>query len=111
MNGDQKIDEAIVDWDAPDDGLASQSISLRSTHFDDVYFSGDGPAETAHVFLHGNDLPARFDTPHFHIGELGFGTGLNFLAAWDAWRKAKKPSGATLHFFSIEAFPLSRAYL
>ena len=109
MNGDQKIDEAIVDWDAPDDGLASQSISLRSTHFDDVYFSGDGPAETAHVFLHGNDLPARFDTPHFHIGELGFGTGLNFLAAWDAWRKAKKPSGATLHFFSIEAFPLSRA--
>ena len=75
--------------------------------FDDIYFSGDGAAETTHVFLHGNDLPSRWKAAaHFTIGELGFGTGLNFLVAADAWMKADKPSGAEMHFFSIEAFPL-----
>ncbi len=77
-----------------------------STRFDDPYFStAGGLEETRHVFLAGNDLPARFK-PRFHIAELGFGTGLNLLAAWQAWRK----SGQTtpLHFTSFEAFPLSR---
>ena len=47
-----------------------------STRFDDPYFSlENGLAETAHVFLDGNDLPGRF-RDGFHIAELGFGTGL-----------------------------------
>ena len=59
-----------------------------STQFDDPYFSlEDGAAETAYVFLAGNDLPERF-RPGFHIAELGFGTGLNLLLAWDAWMRA-----------------------
>ena len=46
-----------------------------STMFDDPYFSLDnGMEETRHVFLEGNDLPARF-TDGFHVAELGFGTG------------------------------------
>lgn len=76
-----------------------------STRFDDPFFSlQDGVAETEHVFLAGNDLPARF-APGFHIAELGFGTGLNALVAWDAWVR----SGQTgdLHFTSFEAFPMS----
>ena len=75
-----------------------------STRFADPYFSiTDGLAETRHVFLAGNDLPERF-CAGFHIAELGFGTGLNLLAAWKAWEE----SGATtpLRFTSFEAFPM-----
>lgn len=51
-----------------------------STRFDDPYFSLDGGlAEARHVFLGGNDLPARL-RPGFHVAELGFGTGLNCLS-------------------------------
>ena len=75
-----------------------------SARFDDPYFSvEDGLAETRHVFVSGNDLPARLD-PGFTIAELGFGTGLNFLTAWQAWDEAG--AGGALHFTSFEAFPL-----
>lgn len=75
-----------------------------SAGFDDPYFSlQDGLAETRHVFLGGNDLPARF-RPGFHIAELGFGTGLNMLAAWIAWRAAG--AAGVLRYTAFEAFPL-----
>lgn len=75
--------------------------------FDDPYYSLDnGLAETRHVFLDGNDLPARFGGD-FHIGELGFGTGLNLLVTWAAWDAAACPG--TLHFTSFEAFPMAPA--
>jgi hypothetical protein len=76
-----------------------------SRRFDDPFYSlEDGLAEARHVFLGGNDLPARF-RDGFHIAELGFGTGLNFAATALAWRQA----GVTghLHFTSFEAFPLA----
>ena len=76
-----------------------------STRFDDPYYSlENGLAETRHVFLAGNDLPARF-VPDFHIAELGFGTGLNMFTSLLEWRA----SGQTtpLHFTSFEAFPMS----
>lgn len=78
-----------------------------SDQFDDPYFSlANGLLETGHVFLAGNDLPARF-APGFHIAELGFGTGLNLMAAWKAWEE----SGQTtpLRFTSFEAFPMAPA--
>jgi len=105
MNGERTIGEAELEWGAPGDGDAPSSFAPRSSRFGDVYF------ETRHVFLGGNDLPARFNTRHFSIGELGFGTGLNFLATWDAWTQAKRPDGARLQYFSIEAFPLAAADL
>jgi tRNA U34 5-methylaminomethyl-2-thiouridine-forming methyltransferase MnmC len=75
-----------------------------STQFDDPYFSlEDGAAETAYVFLAGNDLPERF-RPDFHIAELGFGTGLNLLLAWDAWMRAGLDG--PLQFTSFEAYPM-----
>lgn len=80
-----------------------------STRFDDPYFSlENGLEETRHVFLRGNDLPARF-RDGFHIAELGFGTGLNFLATLEAWQSAGVQG--TLRFTSFEAFPMSRADL
>lgn len=76
-----------------------------SDQFDDPYFSlQDGLAETEHVFLAGNDLPTRY-TSGFHIAELGFGTGLNLLAAWKLWEECGQ-EGA-LHFTSFEAFPMA----
>lgn len=76
-----------------------------SIQFDDPYFSlDDGLSETRYVFLSGNDLPGRF-CDGFHIAELGFGTGLNLLAAWQAWR-ASGGSGV-LHYTGFEAFPLA----
>lgn len=78
-----------------------------STQFDDPYFSLDnGLAETRHVFLQGNDLPDRF-RDGFHVAELGFGTGLNFLTTVQAWC-AQKCAG-TLFFTSFEAYPMARA--
>lgn len=76
-----------------------------SARFDDPYFSlENGLAETRHVFLAGNDLPARFQ-PGFQIAELGFGTGLNLLTAWMSWQQAGV--SGPLHYTSFEAFPLS----
>ena len=75
--------------------------------FDDPYYSlDDGVAETTHVFLGGNELPARFGGD-FHVAELGFGTGLNFLVTWAAWEAAG--AAGTLHFTSFEAFPMALA--
>ncbi len=77
-----------------------------STRFADPYFSiHDGLAETRHVFLAGNDLPARF-RPGFHIAELGFGTGLNMLAALCAWRQSGAPGPLT--YTGFEAYPMQR---
>jgi len=76
-----------------------------STRFEDPYYSLDnGLAETQHVFLFGNDLPNRF-ADGFHIAELGFGTGLNFLATLQSFRA----SGTTgkLRFTSFEAYPMA----
>lgn len=77
-----------------------------SVRFDDPYFSLDnGLDETRHVFLGGNDLPARF-RDGFRIAELGFGTGLNFLTTWAAWRAAG--IAGRFHFTSFEAFAMGR---
>jgi len=75
-----------------------------SVQFDDPYYSlDDGLAETRHVFLDGNDLPGRF-ADGFHVAELGFGTGLNFLVTLTAWRAAGV--SGKLHFTSFEAYPM-----
>ncbi|HZP93378.1 MAG TPA: bifunctional tRNA (5-methylaminomethyl-2-thiouridine)(34)-methyltransferase MnmD/FAD-dependent 5-carboxymethylaminomethyl-2-thiouridine(34) oxidoreductase MnmC [Burkholderiales bacterium] len=80
--------------------------TLFSERYGDVYFSAAGGIEeTRHVFLHGNDLSARWrDRARFTIVETGFGSGLNFLAAWQAFR-AEAPASARLHFVSVEKHP------
>ncbi|KZE33863.1 bifunctional tRNA (5-methylaminomethyl-2-thiouridine)(34)-methyltransferase MnmD/FAD-dependent 5-carboxymethylaminomethyl-2-thiouridine(34) oxidoreductase MnmC [Crenobacter luteus] len=83
-----------------------------SEAFGDVYFSrASGLAETRHVFIDHNRLPERFaalaDGAVFTVGETGFGTGLNFLAAWQSFRE-HAPDTARLAFVSVEKYPLSR---
>ena len=76
----------------------------------DVYFTaGDGLGETRAVFLAGCSLPEAWSGREtFTIAETGFGTGLNFLAAWDLWRETRPSPTAFLHFVSYEGFPLAR---
>ncbi|CAI8775114.1 MULTISPECIES: bifunctional tRNA (5-methylaminomethyl-2-thiouridine)(34)-methyltransferase MnmD/FAD-dependent 5-carboxymethylaminomethyl-2-thiouridine(34) oxidoreductase MnmC [Pseudomonas] len=94
---------AQLDWD--DQGRP------RSRVFDDVYFSDQsGLEETRYVFLEQNNLAERFaalaDDGRLVIGETGFGTGLNFLCAWQLFEQCA-PAGARLHFVSVEKYPLT----
>ncbi|GAB4351261.1 MAG: tRNA (5-methylaminomethyl-2-thiouridine)(34)-methyltransferase MnmD [Oricola sp.] len=81
-----------------------------SQRFGDHFYSrADGRAECGHVFMGGNGLPERWNAPaKFTIGELGFGTGLNFLETWRAWREYRRPD-QVLDFVSFEAFPMEGA--
>ena len=97
------IQPARLQWTAANEPFASD--------FADVYFSAvDGYAETQYVFLEGNQLPGRWRSlaeKQFVIGETGFGSGLNFIAAWKLW-EATAPADAHLTFVSAEQFPLTR---
>jgi tRNA 5-methylaminomethyl-2-thiouridine biosynthesis bifunctional protein len=79
-----------------------------SAEFGDVYHSSEGGiAQSRHVFLGGNGLPERWrGRAAFTILETGFGLGLNFLCAWDAWR-ADVARPRRLHFVSVEHRPLA----
>lgn len=93
-----------------------------SQKFGDIYFSTDGGASEARtVFLSACGLPeAWLNRSRFLIGELGFGTGLNFLATWQLWNQSLSDVPPTkkdldlslasrrLHFVSIEKYPLSK---
>lgn len=98
---------AQLNWDEHGQPLSSQ--------FDDVYFSrASGLAESQHVFIKHNQLPERFaalqDNDTFVIGETGFGTGLNFLCAWQCFNQ-HAPANTRLHFISVEKYPLQHSDL
>lgn len=75
-----------------------------SSAFQDIYHDADGVGEVERVFL----APAAFDElldadRPLVVGELGFGTGLNFaVLARHCLRR-----GARLHFISFEAAPIA----
>ena len=83
-----------------------------SVRFEDIYYSqSDGLAESRYVFLQGNRVAEKWQKKNiFRISETGFGTGLNFLATWQLWRKTRV-HGSWLHFESTEGFPLNRKQL
>ncbi len=81
-----------------------------SLDYGDIYHAADGAAEVARVFTgpcrldelareRSRAAPARAVV---RIGELGFGSGLNFVAAAERCLAA----GARLHFVSCEAHPI-----
>lgn len=95
---------AQLDWDEQGQPLSRQ--------FGDVYFSrASGLEETRHVFLRHNRIAERCaaleSDGRLVIGETGFGTGLNFLCAWQAFAE-QAPAGARLHFVSVEKYPLGQ---
>lgn len=98
---------ADLEWDEHGQPLSSA--------FGDVYFSrASGLDETRHVFLQHNALAERFaalpEGAQLCIGETGFGTGLNFLCAWQLFERTA-PASARLHFVSVERYPLTAADL
>ena len=80
-----------------------------SERFGDIYHTETGAqAQSRHVFLAGCGLPEAWaDRPQWRILETGFGFGLNFLTAWQAWR-ADPRRPRMLHAVSIEAHPVAR---
>ncbi|VXC74079.1 tRNA (mnm(5)s(2)U34)-methyltransferase / FAD-dependent cmnm(5)s(2)U34 oxidoreductase [Pseudomonas sp. 8Z] len=101
------VHNAQLDWDEHGQPL--------SRSYGDVYFSrANGLEETRHVFLAHNQIIERCQAlpagGHLVIGETGFGTGLNFLCAWQAFAE-HAPHDARLHFLSVEKFPLALADL
>ncbi|GAB3394009.1 bifunctional tRNA (5-methylaminomethyl-2-thiouridine)(34)-methyltransferase MnmD/FAD-dependent 5-carboxymethylaminomethyl-2-thiouridine(34) oxidoreductase MnmC [Azotobacter armeniacus] len=98
---------AQLDWDEQGQPL--------SRGFGDVYFSrASGLEETRYVFLGHNELPRRCAAlpagGRLTIGETGFGTGLNFLCAWQLFERTA-PTDARLHFVSVEKYPLTHTDL
>ncbi len=95
---------ADLDWSRPETPIA--------TGFNDIYFSADGGLEeTRAVFLQGCHLPESWlGQSVFTIAELGFGSGLNFLATWQMWDTHRK-AGQRLHFVSFEKFPFDHTQL
>lgn len=97
----QSLHHAEIRWG--DDG-----VPVSQTYNDPYFAREDGLGETHHVFLSGNGLPNRFlGRDQFQISELGFGTGLNFFATVDVWRRRPEPlATAQLTFTSFELAPL-----
>ncbi len=98
-------DTQTLDWN---DGDMPYSREFGD-HF---YCQTDGRLECGHTFLAGNGLPERWTqgalaNKDFLIGELGFGTGLNFCETWRQW-KIERPAGVRLHFMSFELYPMQR---
>ncbi len=87
-------------------GFAPDGTPRSETHGDVYHASDGGPGQALHVFLGGNDLPARWQRrQRFVILENGFGAGLNFLATWAAWR-AHPGRCRHLHYLATERHPL-----
>lgn len=103
----EPIKTAKLQWD--------ENQQPHSLEYDDCYFSEqcsterNGLAESRYVFLKGNQLEQRWKSlsdSKFVIAETGFGSGLNFIAAWELWLKQATPS-QHLYFISTEKHPLT----
>src|SRR5207245_3226702 len=67
--------------------------------------------QARHVFLGGNELPARWARrERYVILETGFGFGLNFLVTWRAWKEDPRRC-RRLHFVAVEKHPFALAEL
>jgi tRNA 5-methylaminomethyl-2-thiouridine biosynthesis bifunctional protein len=65
-----------------------------------------GLEESRYVFLESNGLPGAWkNLESYTVGELGFGTGLNFFLTWKLWRETKAAE-SRLHYLSFEKYPL-----
>jgi len=86
--------------------LAWRGDQPFSAAYGDIYHSSDGPAEVERVFLKPAgfaDLLAR--RTRITVGELGFGTGLNFAVV----ARHCLAAGVDLHFVSVDSAPISPA--
>ena len=95
--------------------------SPYSSQFGDIYFdTTEGTSQSENVFIDGNNIRMRLakSQEKFVIAETGFGTGLNFLLTLQIFNQIRQDKSeqstapvSTLHFISLEKYPLSRAQL
>lgn len=93
--------------------------SPYSTQFDDIYFdTAQGTKQSECVFIEGNNIEKRLanNSGKFVIAETGFGTGLNFLLTLAIFQQLQQKNKkyaheCSLHFISVEKYPLSKAQL
>ncbi len=92
-------------------GINAEGLAF-SPEYGDLYHPQSGAfTQARHVFLGGNELPARWrGRARFVVLETGFGLGNNFLATLDAWRQDPQRC-RQLHFISVERHPLMRVDL
>ena len=92
------IEAAALEW---------QNNEPFASHYDDIYYSGDGEEEFRRVFLEPSELLSRRDLGDcLQVAELGFGTGLNFVLCSEA---VLQNTHKRLHFVSFEAHPLAQS--
>jgi tRNA 5-methylaminomethyl-2-thiouridine biosynthesis bifunctional protein len=78
-----------------------------SPTFGDIYYTLDGAQESEYIFIKGNTLNERLSVlSSFHIGELGFGTGLNLLVLLNTLQKTVHHP-CHVYYTSLEKHPLS----
>lgn len=79
---------------------------MNRNHSDDISWKADGRSR----LFHSSQLAQRWQQlapgARFTIAEAGFGSGVDFLTAWQSWLE-HAPTDATLHFISTEQYPLS----
>ncbi len=102
-----KIENASISW--------LTSGLPYSNKYRDVYYSEeDELAESQHVFLNANKLGQRWalekDADNFHIAEIGFGSGLNFLQVSKLWKKSRQRP-TRLHYLGFEKYPLTKTQM
>lgn len=115
-NSQSNIQTATIEW---------RNGTPYCTDFNDYYyhsgepFEENGLKETQYLFLEQNNLKSRWQdlsknnktqNKLFVIGETGFGTGLNFLAACDLWLKTA-PADYRLQFITTELRPIGKTDL
>ena len=79
-----------------------------SNAYQDRFFQDDAVSEITNIFIEPNQLLARIkNDSQIHIGELGFGFGLNFLATAKFWLENNKNLNShILEYLAIdEALP------
>lgn len=98
------LNTAEISWPA--------ETTPHSNQYDDIYYSpDDGIAESDYVFIQKNHLGERWQqldpeqAACFVIAETGFGSGLNFLLAWQLWQQYA-PANWRLQFISVENSPM-----
>jgi tRNA 5-methylaminomethyl-2-thiouridine biosynthesis bifunctional protein len=79
-----------------------------SNEYQDRFFQDDAVAEIKNIFIEPNQLLEKINSnSQIHIGELGFGFGLNFFVTAKFWHENNKSSNPlNLEYISIdEALP------
>lgn len=90
--------------------ISLQNGGAYADNYGDIYYNAtDGFAESLYTYINGNHLLHRFASLTAHqqmvIGEVGFGTGLNFILTAETF--LTRNQHAHLYYVSAEKHPIA----